>query len=89
MEILYKGVAALSLDISAAFDRAWHPAILYQLAVLGLSPHYLKMIASFLSNRVTLLSFSGGVASKTLSLHSTRISPLALSLECLSRSLAT
>ena len=60
------GVAGLSLDISAAFDMAWHPAILKNLHDKGLPIQYLRLIQSYLSDRQISLSYGGGSATKTL-----------------------
>ena len=46
-----KRVAAISFDISGAFDHAWHPSIIINLYNLGCPPSYLLLIADFLSNR--------------------------------------
>ena len=60
----HQGIAAISLDIAAAFDKAWHPAILKNLHDKGMPRHSIKLLASFLNDRSTLLEFSGGLASK-------------------------
>ena len=62
-----KGLVAISLDIAAAFDKAWHPSILKNLHDKKMPLHYIKLIASFLSDRITSLNFGGGTASKLLS----------------------
>ena len=41
----------LSLDISKAFDRVWHKALLTKLPIFGLHPTLITWIASFLSGR--------------------------------------
>ena len=63
-----KRVAAISFDISGAFDHAWHPAIVINLYNQDCPPHYLLLIADFLSGRHTLFDYGGGSASKNLSL---------------------
>ena len=63
----YKGVVAISLDIAAAFDKAWHPAILKNLRDKNMPLHLIKLIASFLNNRSTSLDFGSGNAPKLLS----------------------
>ena len=59
-------VAAISLDISAAFDRAWHPAILKNLIDKGMPMQYVKLIQNYLSDRTISLTYGGGTAIKTL-----------------------
>ena len=39
------------LDISKAFDRAWHGSSLYKLTFYGISGKIFGLISSFLSNR--------------------------------------
>ena len=41
----------VALDISKAFDRAWHKALLAKLPAYGFTPSFCKLISSFLSNR--------------------------------------
>ena len=41
----------ISLDISKAFDRAWHKGLLAKLPMLGFHPSLITWIASFLSGR--------------------------------------
>jgi hypothetical protein len=48
--------AAAFLDIKAAFDTAWHPAIIVALASKGCPPYLVKIIHSFLSNRKATLT---------------------------------
>ena len=62
----FNGVAAISLDISSAFDKAWHPSILKTLYDKKLPTHYIKLVSSFLMDRSTSLSFGGGTAAKIL-----------------------
>ena len=46
------GVArAVTLDISKAFDRVWHAALLHRLKSYGISGQIFDLISSFLSNR--------------------------------------
>ena len=42
---------AAALDISKAFDRAWHAGLLPRLRSFGISGQILGFISSFLSNR--------------------------------------
>ena len=39
------------LDISRAFDQAWHDGLLYKLKLLGICGRYYNLIQSFLDNR--------------------------------------
>ena len=41
----------VALDISKAFDRVWHKALLAKLPAYGFTPSFCKLISSFLSNR--------------------------------------
>ena len=41
----------VALDISKAFDRVWHKALLAKLPAYGFTPSVCKLISSFLSNR--------------------------------------
>ena len=41
----------MSLDISKAFDRIWHAALLHELKSYGISGQIFGLISSFLSNR--------------------------------------
>ena len=71
------GAAAISLDITSAFDRAWHPAIIKNLIDKGCPLSYVKIINSFLSERVASLSYGTGHFSKTLSLSTPQGSVLS------------
>ena len=42
---------AVTLDISNAFDRAWHAGLLHKLRSYGISGQIFGLISSFLSNR--------------------------------------
>ena len=42
---------AVALDISKAFDRAWHAALLHKLKSYGISGQIFGLFSSFLSNR--------------------------------------
>ena len=42
---------AVGLDISKAFDRVWHPGLLYKLKSCRISGQVFDLISSFLSNR--------------------------------------
>ena len=42
---------AVVLDISKAFDRVWHAALLHKLKSYGISGQIFGLISSFLSNR--------------------------------------
>jgi hypothetical protein len=42
---------AVALDISKAFDRVWHRALLAKLPLFGISPNIVNLLSSFLSDR--------------------------------------
>ena len=42
---------AVALDISKAFDRAWHAGLLHKLKSYGISGQIVGLIYSFLGNR--------------------------------------
>ena len=42
---------AVALDISKAFNRAWHAGLLHKLRYYGISGQIFGLISSFLSNR--------------------------------------
>ena len=46
----------ISLDISGAFDSAWHPGILNSLINVQCQPEYIKLFENFLSNRSVSLN---------------------------------
>ena len=54
------------LDISAAFDSAWHDAILHNLIKLNCPAAYIHFIASFLCNRQATISINGELITKQL-----------------------
>ena len=59
-------VAAILLDISATFDRAWHLAILKNLLDKAMPLQYVKLIQNYLSDRTVSLTYGGRTATKTL-----------------------
>jgi hypothetical protein len=68
-EILNKRITACAfLDIKSAFDAAWHPTILSALARRGCPTYLVKLVSSFLLNRLALLSHNGSSASFTINL---------------------
>ena len=46
-----KNITAVFLDFRKAFDRVWHPGLLYQLSTLGISEWSVKWLTSYLSER--------------------------------------
>ena len=62
----HDAVAGVSLDISSAFDRAWHPAILNNLINKGMPLVYVKLIQNYLTDRTISLSYGGGKTTKVL-----------------------
>jgi hypothetical protein len=55
--------AAVFLDIEKAFDKTWHPGLLYKLSKLQFSTSIVKMIVSFLTNRKLRVSTEGELSS--------------------------
>jgi hypothetical protein len=51
--------AAVFLDIGKAFDTTWHIGLLYKLPKLQFSTSLLKLISSFLSQRIFRVSVEG------------------------------
>ena len=52
----------VTLDISKAFDRVWHKALLAKLPAYGFSPSFCKLISSFLSNRFISVVVDGATS---------------------------
>ena len=50
---------AVALDISKAFDRAWHACLLHKLKSYGISGQIFGLISSFLSNRRLRVALEG------------------------------
>ena len=46
-----KEIRAVFLDINRAFDRVWHPGILFKLKQIGIEGQALSIIEDFLKNR--------------------------------------
>ena len=46
-----RATRAVALDISKAFDRVWHAALLHKLESYGIAGQIYDRISSFLSNR--------------------------------------
>ena len=63
-----KGIAVISLDITSAFDRAWHPAILHRLLQKKCPMHLVQLLKSYLEGRTTQLTYGKGFAHSKLSL---------------------
>ncbi|XP_052748288.1 uncharacterized protein LOC128200104 [Galleria mellonella] len=55
----------VSLDIQGAFDSAWWPAIVTQLEEKNIDTDILHLIASYLSDRKIVLSYSGSILTRT------------------------
>ena len=53
------------LDISKAFDRVWHDGLLYKTGLLGITGPPLKLIQSFLNNRLQRRVLNGQNSSWT------------------------
>ena len=52
----------VALDISKAFDRVWHKALLAKLPAYGFTPSFCKLISSFLSNRFISVVVEGATS---------------------------
>ena len=52
----------VALDISKAFDRVWHKALLVKLLAYGFTPSFSKLISNFLSNRFISVVVDGTTA---------------------------
>ena len=52
----------VALDISKAFDRVWHKALLAKLPAYGFTPSFCKLISSFLSNRFISVAVDGATS---------------------------
>ena len=53
----------VALDISKAFDRVWHKALLAKLPAFGFTPSLCNLISSFLSNRSISVVVDGATSS--------------------------
>lgn len=58
---------AISLDIRAAFDNAWWPALFSQLKNLECPKNIYRLLLSYIQDRVVSLDFADSSASKTMS----------------------
>jgi hypothetical protein len=52
----------VALDISKAFDRVWHPALLAKLPYFGFSPSLCRFISSYLSERTFAVVIDGATS---------------------------
>ena len=52
----------IALDISKAFDRVWHKALLAKLPAYGFTPSFCKLISSFLSDRFISVVVDGATS---------------------------
>ena len=52
----------VALDISKAFDRVWHKALLAKLPAYGFTPSFCKLISNFLSNRFISVVVDGATS---------------------------
>ena len=52
----------VALDISKAFDRVWHKALLAKLPAYGFTPSFCKLISSFLSNHFISVVVDGATS---------------------------
>ena len=52
----------VALDISKAFDRVWHKALLAKLPAYGFTSSFCKLISNFLSNRFISVVVDGATS---------------------------
>jgi ribonuclease P/MRP protein subunit RPP40 len=62
----HKEVILIFLDISKAFDRVWHPGLLFKLKQNGVDGCLLRWFESYLSNRSQRVSLGGQTSSSHL-----------------------
>ena len=55
----FRKLSVVTLDISKAFDRVWHKALLAKIPACSFSPSVSKRISSFLSNRFVSVVVDG------------------------------
>ena len=53
------------LDVSKAFDRAWHEGLIYKIKCMGITGLPLKLIQSFLNNRLQRVVLIGQTSAWT------------------------
>ena len=58
----------VALDISKAFDRVWHPALINKISAYGLPPGLCRLLTSFLDGR-TLQVVVDGISSETFPIN--------------------
>ena len=59
-------VRAVFLDISKVFDGVWHEGLIYKMKVLGITGPPLKLVQSFLNNKLQRVVLNGQNSSWTL-----------------------
>jgi hypothetical protein len=64
----HKEIILIFMDISKAFDRVWHPGLIFKLKQLGIDGSLLRWFKSYLSNRSQRVAL-GGLKSPPNSLH--------------------
>ena len=60
-----KGVRAVFLDISKAFDKVWHEGLIFKLKQNGVSGKLLKLFESYLVNRKQRVMINGSLSNYT------------------------
>lgn len=59
-----KSTALTLLDIEKAFDAVWHDALLHKIKSLNFPMHLIKIVSSFLEDRVSFVSVNKGISAR-------------------------
>ena len=58
-------VRSVFLDISKAFDKAWHEGLIYKIKSMGISGELLNLLENYLSDRYQRVVLNGQTSSWT------------------------
>lgn len=61
-----KSTGMVLFDIEKAFDRVWHSALLYKMMFLKFPVHVVKIVKSFLQNRMFMVDINGNKSSSKI-----------------------